>query len=48
VAELTRVVSGLQADPARRAAMAEAMRGLARPGAAARVADELLRLAGAA
>jgi UDP-N-acetylglucosamine--N-acetylmuramyl-(pentapeptide) pyrophosphoryl-undecaprenol N-acetylglucosamine transferase len=44
-AELTRLVHELQADPARRAAMAAAMRGLARPDAAARVADELLRLA---
>jgi len=47
-AELTRAVTVLQADPARRAAMAKAMRGLARPDAAGRVADELLRLAVAA
>ena len=46
-AELTRVVTGLQADPPRRATMARAMRTLARPEAAARVAEELLRLAGA-
>jgi len=37
--QLTDVLRDLRADPARRLAMAEAARGLARPDAAARVAD---------
>jgi UDP-N-acetylglucosamine--N-acetylmuramyl-(pentapeptide) pyrophosphoryl-undecaprenol N-acetylglucosamine transferase len=44
-AELRRQVVQLQADPARLASMASAMRGEARPDAAADVAVELLRLA---
>ena len=39
-------VESLRADPARRAAMSAAMRGEARPDAAAEIAVELLRLAG--
>lgn len=42
------VVHSLVADPDRRAQMAAAMRRLARPDAAARIVDELSRLAGAA
>jgi UDP-N-acetylglucosamine--N-acetylmuramyl-(pentapeptide) pyrophosphoryl-undecaprenol N-acetylglucosamine transferase len=41
-AELRDVLSGLAADPRRRLAMAEAARSLARPDAAARVADAVL------
>jgi UDP-N-acetylglucosamine--N-acetylmuramyl-(pentapeptide) pyrophosphoryl-undecaprenol N-acetylglucosamine transferase len=44
-ARLREEVAVLQADPPRRAAMAAAMRGQARPDAAAAIADELLRLA---
>jgi UDP-N-acetylglucosamine--N-acetylmuramyl-(pentapeptide) pyrophosphoryl-undecaprenol N-acetylglucosamine transferase len=42
---LVEVVSGLLADSARRDAMAAAMRGFARPEAAARIVDRLMELA---
>jgi UDP-N-acetylglucosamine--N-acetylmuramyl-(pentapeptide) pyrophosphoryl-undecaprenol N-acetylglucosamine transferase len=42
---LVEVVSGLLADPARRDTMAVAMRGFARPEAAARIVDRLMELA---
>jgi UDP-N-acetylglucosamine--N-acetylmuramyl-(pentapeptide) pyrophosphoryl-undecaprenol N-acetylglucosamine transferase len=44
-AKLGDALSALAADPARRPAMAEAARGLARPEAAARVADAVLEAA---
>jgi UDP-N-acetylglucosamine--N-acetylmuramyl-(pentapeptide) pyrophosphoryl-undecaprenol N-acetylglucosamine transferase len=43
---LAEVADGLLADPSRLAAMSRAMRGLARPDAAARIVDRLLELAG--
>ena len=42
VGQLREALSALAGDPARRLAMAEAARGLARPDAAARVADAVL------
>ena len=45
-ARLRQEVELLRTDPARLAAMSEAMRGEARPDAAAAIADELMRLAG--
>ena len=41
------VVAGLLADPARLAAMSDAMRAAAKPDAAERIADELVSLAAA-
>lgn len=46
IGALGEVVAGLLAEPARLAAMGEAMRAAARPDAADRIADELVALAG--
>lgn len=43
---IVEVVDGLLGDPSRRATMSRAMRGLARPDAAARIVDRVLELAG--
>jgi UDP-N-acetylglucosamine--N-acetylmuramyl-(pentapeptide) pyrophosphoryl-undecaprenol N-acetylglucosamine transferase len=47
VARVPEVVSSLLADPERLAAMSAAMRAAAKPDAAERIADELVRLAAA-